>query len=43
MNPGRTFGAEGAGHVRLNFATSTTILTDAAARLRAALSGAPLD
>ena len=33
VNPGRTFGAEGAGHVRLNFATSTAILTEAAARL----------
>lgn len=39
VNPGPTFGVEGAGHVRLNFATSSAILTDAAARLTTTLGG----
>jgi cystathionine beta-lyase len=33
VNPGLTFGAQGAGHVRLNFATSPTILTEAVRRI----------
>ncbi|MGC5165686.1 MalY/PatB family protein [Luteimicrobium sp. DT211] len=33
LNPGPTFGAGGAGHVRLNLATSTAILTEAVARM----------
>lgn len=36
VNPGPTFGAEGAGHVRLNVATSPTILTEAVRRIGAA-------
>ncbi|WP_231505184.1 MalY/PatB family protein [Cellulomonas sp. URHE0023] len=40
VNPGATFGVEGAGHVRLNFATSTAILTDAVSRLTTVLGGA---
>ncbi|WP_034611457.1 MalY/PatB family protein [Cellulomonas sp. URHD0024] len=39
VNPGATFGVEGAGHVRLNVATSSAILTEAVARLHTALSG----
>ncbi len=33
VNPGHTFGDEGAGHVRLNFATSPAILTEALRRI----------
>ncbi|MFA9445831.1 MalY/PatB family protein [Egicoccus sp. AB-alg6-2] len=35
--PGEEFGTGGAGHVRLNFATSTAILTDAVERMAASL------
>ncbi len=37
LNPGRHFGKEGNGFVRVNFATSTPILEDAVARMRSAL------
>jgi len=37
VNPGPTFGAGGAGRVRLNYATSTAVLTEAVGRLAAAL------
>ncbi|WP_426593935.1 MalY/PatB family protein [Cellulomonas sp. McL0617] len=40
VNPGPTFGVEGAGHVRLNFATSSAVLTEAVTRLRATFSAA---
>ena len=40
LNPGQSFGPGGAGHVRLNFATSQAILTEAVDRMaEAALSG----
>lgn len=39
LNPGPTFGGPGAGHVRLNFATSPQILTEAVHRLAGALRG----
>jgi cystathionine beta-lyase len=35
LNPGPTFGSQGAGHVRLNFGTSPEILTDAISRIAA--------
>ncbi len=38
VNPGHTFGAPGDGFVRLNFATSPAILTDAVSRIAAALA-----
>lgn len=37
VNPGPTFGEQGAGHVRLNFATSPTILADALGRIGSVL------
>ncbi|MBT0993400.1 aminotransferase class I/II-fold pyridoxal phosphate-dependent enzyme [Cellulomonas sp. DKR-3] len=37
LNPGPTFGAPGAGHVRLNFATSPELLTEAVRRLASVL------
>jgi len=37
VNPGLTFGAPGAGHVRLNFATSPAILTEAVTRIVSAV------
>lgn len=37
LSPGEDFGAAGAGFVRLNFATSFTVLTDAIHRLNAAI------
>lgn len=37
LNPGFAFGEAGAGHVRLNFATSPEILSEALDRLDAAL------
>ncbi|WP_235929503.1 MalY/PatB family protein [Cellulomonas citrea] len=37
VNPGPTFGAEGAGFVRLNLATSPAILTEAVERIAAAV------
>ena len=40
LNPGQSSGPGGAGHVRLNFATSRAILTEAVDRMaEAALSG----
>lgn len=39
LNEGSTFGTGGAGHVRLNFATSRAILTEALDRMAAALTG----
>ena len=36
LNPGLTFGAQGRGHLRLNFACSPEVLTDAITRLAAA-------
>lgn len=38
LNPGPTFGTGGAGHVRINFATSPAILTEAVERIARALS-----
>lgn len=38
VNPGPTFGDEGAGHVRLNLAASTSTLTDAVGRMALALA-----
>jgi cystathionine beta-lyase len=38
LNEGMTFGRGGAGHVRLNFATSSEILTQGLERIRAALT-----
>jgi cystathionine beta-lyase len=35
--PGRNFGEQGAGHVRLNFATSSAILEEAVSRMSSAL------
>lgn len=40
LNPGRHFGKEGAGFVRVNFATSTSILEEAVARMRTAILSA---
>lgn len=40
LSSGHVFGTGGAGHVRLNFATSTSILAEAVARMGRALSGA---
>jgi cystathionine beta-lyase len=37
LGVGRDFGPEGAGHVRLNFATSTAVLTEAVQRMGAAV------
>jgi len=37
LEPGEKFGREGAGHARLNFATSPTILTEAVSRMAATL------
>lgn len=37
LNPGPTFGAPGAGHVRLNLATSPAILTEAISRIASVL------
>ncbi|MCB2411389.1 aminotransferase class I/II-fold pyridoxal phosphate-dependent enzyme [Demequina sp. TTPB684] len=37
LNSGPTFGTGGAGHVRLNFATSGTVLTEAVRRMASAL------
>jgi cystathionine beta-lyase len=37
-NPGADFGTGGAGHVRLNLATSPELLTEAVARMASALS-----
>ena len=37
LNPGQSFGPGGAGHVRLNFATSRAILTEAVDRMAAVL------
>ena len=39
LNSGPAFGPGGEGHVRLNFATSAQVLTEAVARMRAALEG----
>ena len=39
LSDGRAFGEEGAGFVRLNFATSRGILDDVLARMDAALAG----
>jgi cysteine-S-conjugate beta-lyase len=38
LNPGPTFGEPGAGHVRLNYATSPEILTEAVRRLASVLA-----
>ena len=38
LSSGHVFGTGGAGHVRLNFATSTTILTEAVSRMGRALA-----
>lgn len=40
LSSGHVFGTGGAGHVRLNFATSRSILAEAVARMGRALSGA---
>ncbi|MEJ6020052.1 MalY/PatB family protein [Corynebacterium sp. H113] len=40
VNPGLAFGDEGAGHVRLNFATSPSILNDALDRIGNAIAAA---
>lgn len=37
LNPGEAFGSNGAGHVRLNFATSPAIITEAIERMAASL------
>jgi cystathionine beta-lyase len=37
LNPGHTFGQEGQGYMRLNFAVPRPILTEALDRLRTAL------
>jgi cystathionine beta-lyase len=37
LNPGQSFGPGGAGHVRLNFATSRAVLTEAVDRMAAVL------
>jgi cystathionine beta-lyase len=39
VNPGLTFGAGGAGHVRLNLATSRAILTEAVERMASVVRG----
>jgi cystathionine beta-lyase len=39
VEPGLRFGARGAGHVRLNFATSAEILDEATRRMATALAG----
>ena len=39
VNDGRPFGTGGAEHVRLNYATSQAILTEAVQRMGAALAG----
>lgn len=39
LNSGPTFGTDGAGHVRINFATSPAILTEAIERISGALNG----
>nr|WP_246378165.1 MalY/PatB family protein [Nocardioides ginsengisegetis] len=41
LSSGHVFGTGGSGHVRLNFATSTTILTEAITRLGEASTGRP--
>ncbi|SDT38573.1 cystathione beta-lyase [Friedmanniella luteola] len=38
LSPGADFGSGGAGHVRLNFATSTAVLTEAVGRMAAAVT-----
>lgn len=38
LNPGPTFGSPGTGHVRLNFATSPAILTEAIGRIASVLA-----
>ncbi len=38
LSSGHVFGTGGAGHVRLNFATSQAILTEAVSRMRNALN-----
>ncbi len=38
LNPGPTFGSPGTGHVRLNFATSPAILTEAIGRIASVLT-----
>jgi cystathionine beta-lyase len=38
LSPGPSFGTGGAGHVRLNFATSPELLTEAVRRLAAGTS-----
>jgi len=40
LSSGHVFGTGGAGHVRLNFATSRTILTEALSRMGRALADA---
>ncbi|MBI2016361.1 MAG: putative C-S lyase, partial [Candidatus Rokubacteria bacterium] len=40
LNDGKTFGAGGAGFVRLNFGCPRAILTEALTRMRAALAAA---
>jgi cystathionine beta-lyase len=37
LSPGETFGTGGAGHVRLNLATSPEVLTEAVDRMAAAV------
>jgi cystathionine beta-lyase len=39
LSAGPDFGSGGAGHVRLNFATSTAVLTEAVGRMAAAVAG----
>jgi cystathionine beta-lyase len=39
LTSGHAFGTGGAGHVRLNLATSQAVLTEAIARMASALAG----